>query len=257
MVNTKQKNLFLEEIRRYIYNKDGYYIDLTYGKGKISKLISDSIGRNGKLISYEINKQFKLLGELKKKKNIYYYNKCFTNIRRLKLEKRITCSVIDIGITENELINKCNKLSLISFPSGGNINEALNFTNIRVLDRKLSLFKENKNKLRVVKEIRNIRNKALITQFNRTINVKSKYIDSLTSYLSSNITIRKIKKTLRYIVDITEKMSYIIIICFNSKESSIVDEFYNKNKKELCYCKTITKKMIQKSLVSMKVIKKK
>ncbi|MGX7589781.1 hypothetical protein [Candidatus Vidania fulgoroideorum] len=256
MINTKQKNLFLREIKKYIYRRNGYYIDLTYGKGNISKIISNNISSKGKLFAYEINKQFKLLKKLKKRRNVFFYKECFTSIKRLKLEREISCSIIDIGVTENELVNNYNKLSLYSFNNKGNIEEIINFSSSKKLEKLLLKVSNNKEKRRFIKETVASRNNKLITQGNYKGNIRYNLTEKIFTHLSKINMLSKVRVILDYISNITGKLSYIIIMCFSLKESNLVDRFYRENIEIFYYCKTIRKRMNLKSFADMKVIKK-
>ncbi|MGX7458806.1 hypothetical protein [Candidatus Vidania fulgoroideorum] len=256
MINTKQKNLFLKEIRKYINNRSGYYIDLTYGKGGISKMISNIINKNGKLFAYEFNKQFKLHIKLKERRNVFFYKKCFTSIKRLKLERKISCSIIDIGITENELINNYNPIALHSFGPCSAIREIINFSSASLLEKRISSLGCNKEKRQFIRKIIKNRRAKPIIQGVQEGTRSYKFTEKTLTYLSYIGNTTKIEDVLYYITRITEKLSYIIILCFNSKELKTVNQFYRRNKQEFYYCKTVTKKINLKSFTSMKVIKK-
>ncbi|MGX7586228.1 16S rRNA (cytosine(1402)-N(4))-methyltransferase [Candidatus Vidania fulgoroideorum] len=258
MIYKKNKIIFEKEIRYYFNKKKGNFIDCTFGNGLHSKLILKIISK-GLLLAFEIEKEYFAKNKIKKK-NFFIINKCFTKLKNFKI-KKISILLIDIGFTENQIINfnsfknekillylnkYNNKINIIEKINFGSYNEIFdifkNFTKkffCKIFSK--SIIKYRKKKLIIfISQIKEIILKIFKKKFKKSKkNIFTKFISAIINYCFE--TKKKIKKLLSYIVNIIKKKGKIIIITFNSFESKIIKKFF-KYKKNFLIKKKIKKK---------------
>ncbi|MGX7582841.1 16S rRNA (cytosine(1402)-N(4))-methyltransferase [Candidatus Vidania fulgoroideorum] len=245
MIYKKNKVIFKKIIKKNFKNKIGNFIDFTFGNGCHSKIIIKEI-KKGYLNSFEINKENYKKSNIKNI-NFFIFNKCFTNIRYLKI-KKVNIALIDIGFTENQILNfnsfknekvifyskkiglKKNPLDVINFYNYKNLLEIfIKFDKIFFCKKICKeILKERKKKIILYySQIKNIVLKVYKKKYKKSRkNIFSKYYNAIINYCFE--TEKKIKKLLNYIINIIKKKGKIIIISFNSFESRIIKNFFNK-----------------------------
>ncbi|MGX7585951.1 16S rRNA (cytosine(1402)-N(4))-methyltransferase [Candidatus Vidania fulgoroideorum] len=254
MINVKQNFLFKKEIFNLIKDYKGYHIDCTYGKGGISKIINKKLSKVGQLFAYEIREDLISLGE----KGINLFNACFTNIKRLKLNKKVSTIIIDIGVTENELLNQYNKNALFSFNKNKSISESMNFSSKKVLDKVISSFVNKFKKKKFIKEAILSRKRGLINHLNNFSSFleKKRFLTKAITKISRYEEIKKISEVFPYLIDISKKGAYIIVICFSSDEVKLVKKLYKLNKSSFYHYVKFTKVKVKKTLSEMIILKR-
>ncbi|MGX7583133.1 hypothetical protein ACWNX6_00685 [Candidatus Vidania fulgoroideorum] len=240
MIFKKQKKIFDKEIKEIIkkVKHKKIFIDFTYGLGGISKVIRKNISKRSLLISYDINKLIKV----RSYKNFIFNNECYTNFTRLKLVSGIDFSIIDIGYTDNETMN-----NYFEYPKYDNfINMSTTFFLKKMLGHNFIDF--NKFRRKIVLE------KGLFSFKYFVLYYKKRNKNIITSSIRNYVYDfkNKIVCLLEYILLVLKKKSYLLIICFNSYESKIVDKFYKKNSIYFNY-KKISKRFNKCSIAVMKV----
>ncbi|MGX7576519.1 16S rRNA (cytosine(1402)-N(4))-methyltransferase [Candidatus Vidania fulgoroideorum] len=239
--------IFKDIIKFFLNKRKGNFIDFSYGNGYHSKIILKSISK-GNLLSFEIDKENFLKNNISKK-NFFILNKCFSNIKNIKI-KSLNTIILDIGFTENQILNfssfKCKK-NLICLNELGNKFDILSLINFGKYKEIYKIFKNFENSFfckKLCKYIIQYRKKIFILHNsqikdiilktykniyrNSKKNIFTKFFYAILDYCSNNK--EKIKKLINYIVNVIRVKGRIIIITFNSYESKVIKKIFKKEK---------------------------
>ncbi|UOQ27926.1 Ribosomal RNA small subunit methyltransferase H [Candidatus Vidania fulgoroideae] len=246
MIFKNQRTFFKKQIIEILKKKrkeKGIFIDFTFGTGKISKIIQKKISKGSFLISYDFNK---LLKKNVSKKNFFFYNLCFSCFKNLLFSKKVIFSIIDMGYSDNELIN--------NYFDGKNINELINFFPIKKIEKKLGF--HSFFFLKYIKKRRYQKKPFLLKDF--ITEYKNRDKKKILFYFRNFIYSFKerIKELLEYLFFVMKRGSYITFICFNSYESEIVKKFYKKNLIYFSYNK-IVKRINKKTIAVLRILERK
>ncbi|UOQ33145.1 Ribosomal RNA small subunit methyltransferase H [Candidatus Vidania fulgoroideae] len=245
MIFKNQRTFFKKEIikiTKEIRRKNGVFLDFTYGTGKISKIIKNNIYKENLLISYDFNR---FLRNTLSKGNFFFYNICFSSFKNLVFTGKINFSIIDMGYSDNELIN--------NYFDSKSINEFINFSSYKRIKKILNL--KSDFFIRYIKNVKLKGGMFLLKNFlleyrNRD---KKKILFYFRNFMYSFKN--KINELLKYLLFLMKKNSYIVFICFNSYESKIVKKFYKRNIIHFSYNK-IVKRINKKTIVVLRILKK-
>lgn len=242
MIFKNQKKIFLKEIIKILkkIKKKKIFIDFTYGLGNISKTIIKNVSKESTIISYDFSNN---INNVLVKKNFFFYNLCYTNFSRLKFPYGVDFSILDIGYTDNELLNNC-------FNNKKKIEDFVNFYPINSIKKILgnNFYSFNKYRKKVLKE----RGFFCLDDFLYEYRNKNKKKILFSFRNFSDSFKKKISFLLNYLFFALKKNSYLLVICFNSYESEIIRKFYNKNKFFFIY-KKIVKKFNKNSLAVLRI----
>ncbi|UOQ38070.1 Ribosomal RNA small subunit methyltransferase H [Candidatus Vidania fulgoroideae] len=246
MIFKNQRTFFKKQIKdilEKIKNKKGIFIDFTFGTGKISKIIKKKISKGSFLVSYDFNK---LLKKNVSMRNFFFYNLCFSSFKNLVLSKKVIFSIIDMGYSDNELIN--------NYFDGKSINELINFFSIKEIEKKLGF--SSFFFLKYIKKKRYQRKPFLLENF--ITEYKNKDKKKILFYFRNFIYSfkKKIKELLEYLFIVMKKGSCITFICFNSYEAKIVKKFYKKNLIYFSYNKVV-KRINKKTIAVLRILERK
>ena len=238
------------------------YIDATLGGGSYSELILKKIGKNGRLISFDVDIDAinAAKSKLKDYDNVTIVNDSYTNIKKYLLENNITeidgGVVFDLGASYPQLTSDTRGFSFSKEAKlDMRFNQSAEFTAYDVVNtykedelvRIFSEYGEERFSKRIAKKIVETRKiKAIETTkdlsdliINATPKIKSRIHPATRVFqairIEVNDELRNIKNTLNDLLTITSFDAILSVVTFHSLEDRIVKQFfkYHSNK---CNC---------------------
>ncbi|WP_148708325.1 16S rRNA (cytosine(1402)-N(4))-methyltransferase RsmH [Candidatus Nardonella dryophthoridicola] len=256
-----------EVVNNLINKENGLYIDCTFGSGGHSRYILSKLDKDSKLISIDRDYDSYKISKKIKDKRFFFYKSLFSNLniilKKKKIFGKINGIIIDLGLSNHQIKSKNRGFS---FKLNGKIDMRMDYTKGKTLFDILNEI--DINKLNYI--IKNYGNEYFYKKISKNIiyNIKNNKFINNTLYLSN--IIKKIKKNSNknkkihcstktfqsfriYVNDeinelnillnntkkILSKNGKLLIISFNSIESRIIKNFYNKNKKYIKFIKKI------------------
>lgn len=267
-------------IKKLITDKNGIYLDLTFGAGGHTKAILKKINKKGLIIAIDQDEDAIKNNKIKDKRLKLIHNnfKYIKNILKLKKIKNITGILADLGVSWHQFDTVKRGFSIrfdYKIDMRMNINSKISAINIinnyskKKLESILYNYGEIKNSNKIVEKIIKKRKKNYINttyELIKTINIKNKNKKKKINLLSRifqalrievNQEINVLKKLLIESPKILKKGGRIAIISYHSLEDRLVKRFFKNGnfKKEPEKNFFGIKKSIPLKIISPKLIR--
>ncbi len=264
---------FLKKIKKFLnIQKDGVYIDCTFGSGKHSLEILKNLCMSGKLFSFDIDNESLLINSKKiqdSRLNIINSNFCYMEyyIKRLGLEKKINGIIFDLGLSTWQL-DKSNRgfsflrNDFLDMRMNKNIGVSamywLNHANEKDIFNVIKNYGEDFNAKNIAKKIVFFRKKKTLEYTQDLVKIikyvvgSKKYIKSLARVFQSiriyiNNELNSLINGLKAAYNILSSKGRLVVISFHSLEDKIVKKFiYNKTNINIIPDIPLTDKQINK-----------
>lgn len=276
MITTEFKHfsvLLNESINSLNINKNGIYIDSTFGNGGHSVLILSKLGKNGRLIAIDRDPESVKLGKKIIKDNRFFIkNALFSELENIVEEKnligKINGVLIDLGVSSLQLDDSKRGFSFmkdgpLDMRMNQNIGETASEWLIRSKEKDifnvLKKYGEEKFAKRIAKEIyfynHNCkqgplkRTKELVNLIKK-INPRRKYKNSSTRSFQAirihiNNELEEIEKLLEGLLRILAINGRFCVITFHSLEDRVIKYFAKKKTRNQFFFKRVSKRYIK------------
>ena len=243
--------LLQESINLLVNNKDGIYIDGTFGGGGHSKHILKKIDNNGKLIAFDKDYDACMRASLidDERFNIYhdtYAN--FENILQLNNVKKINGALLDLGISTFQLNDNKRGISYqlegkldmrMDLTKGIALFEWINNANIQDIYSVIKNYGEEPKAKKITNKIKFFRQKKKITTTSdlvEIIKIAIGHTNNINKVLSRvfqsfrifvNNELEELNVFLNKVINYLDINGVIVVISFHSLEDRIVKRFFN------------------------------
>ena len=243
--------LLQESINLLVNNKDGIYLDGTFGGGGHSKHILKKIDNNGKLIAfdkdYDACKRASLIDD--KRFNIYHDTFAnFENILQLNNVQKINGALLDLGISSFQLKDNKRGISYqleskldmrMDLTKGISLFEWINNADIHEIHSVIKNYGEEPKAKKITNKIIFFRQKKKITtttdlveiikiaigHTNNINKVLSRVFQSFRIFINNEL--EELNVFLNKVIDYLDINGVIVVISFHSLEDRIVKRFFN------------------------------
>ena len=236
---------------------DGTYVDCTFGRGGHSKNILKKIGKNGKLIAIDKDKEAEAFARerFQNDSRFFFEKNNFSNIdsiiKKYNGENKVNGILLDLGVSSPQLDNPARGFS---FNKEGPIDMRMDTENkmtallwlkkadVDEISKVLKKYGEEKYAYKIAIKIKNsIENNQLKTtlDLSRTIydcypkskirknNPATKSFQAIRIFINKEL--QELEKILDDCLDLIEKGGRIVVISFHSLEDRIVKNFIKKH----------------------------
>ena len=243
--------LLKESINLLVNNKDGIYLDGTFGGGGHSKHILKKIDNNGKLIAFDKDYDACMRASLidDERFNIYhdtYAN--FENILQLNNVKKINGALLDLGISSFQLNDNKRGISYqlegkldmrMDLTKGIALFEWINNANIQDIYSVIKNYGEEPKAKKITNKIKFFRQKKKITTTSdlvEIIKISIGHTNNINKVLSRvfqsfrifvNNELEELNVFLNKVINYLDINGVIVVISFHSLEDRIVKRFFN------------------------------
>ena len=243
--------LLQESINLLINNKDGIYLDGTYGGGGHSKYILEKIDTNGKLIALDKDYEAYMRASLIKDERFSIHHDTFANfenILQFNNIKKINGALLDLGISSFQLNDnkrgisyqlKSNLDMRMDLTKGRTLVEWINNADAQEIYRVIKNYGEEPKAKKITNKIIFFRQKKKITtttdlveiiklaigHTNKTNKVLSRVFQSFRIFINNELD--ELKIFLNKIINYLDVNGVIVVISFHSLEDRIVKRFFN------------------------------
>ena len=243
--------LLQESINLLLNNKDGIYLDGTFGGGGHSKHILKKIDNNGKLIAFDKDYDACMRASLidDERFNIYhdtYAN--FENILQLNNVKKINGALLDLGISTFQLNDNKRGISYqlegkldmrMDLTKGVALFEWINNANIQDIYSVIKNYGEEPKAKKITNKIKFFRQKKKITTTSdlvEIIKIAIGHTNNINKVLSRvfqsfrifvNDELEELNVFLNKVINYLDINGVIVVISFHSLEDRIVKRFFN------------------------------
>ena len=243
--------LLQESINLLVNNKDGIYLDGTFGGGGHSKHILKKIDNNGKLIAfdkdYDACKRASLIDD--NRFNIYHDTFAnFENILQLNNVQKINGALLDLGISSFQLKDNKRGISYqleskldmrMDLTKGISLFEWINNADIHEIHSVIKNYGEEPKAKKITNKIIFFRQKKKITtttdlveiikiaigHTNNINKVLSRVFQSFRIFINNEL--EELNVFLNKVIDYLDINGVIVVISFHSLEDRIVKRFFN------------------------------
>lgn len=250
-----------------------YFIDCTLGGAGYTTKIAKKIGKNGKVLSIDLDeiaiKNAKQITKKNNLNNIILVKDNFSNLKKIvekkfNKNKKFNGIVFDLGLSSAQLDDKkrgfsFKKDSSLNMSFGSKKNNYTNTTekiinnwNENDLTQIIKDFGEERFAKKISKEIIRSRKENLIKTTNQLVKIINKAIPSKFHHgkihpatrtfqalrIATNRELDSLEKALPQALDLLKKQGKIIIISYHSLEDRIVKKFF-QNQSKKCICENI------------------
>ena len=243
--------LLQESINLLINNKDGIYLDGTYGGGGHSKYILEKIDNNGKLIAFDKDYEAYMRASLIEDERFSIHHDTFANfenVLQLNNIKKINGALLDLGISSFQLNDNKRGISYqlkskldmrMDLTKGRTLVEWINNADVQEIYRVIKNYGEEPKAKKITNKIIFFRQKKKITTTtdlveiiklaigytNKTNKVLSRVFQSFRIFINNELD--ELKIFLNKIINYLDVNGVIVIISFHSLEDRIVKRFFN------------------------------
>ena len=243
--------LLKESINLLVNNKDGIYLDGTFGGGGHSKHILKKIDNNGKLIAFDKDYDACMRASLidDERFNIYhdtYAN--FENILQFNNVKKINGALLDLGISSFQLNDNKRGISYqlegkldmrMDLTKGIALFEWINNANIQDIYSVIKNYGEEPKAKKITNKIKFFRQKKKITTTSdlvEIIKIAIGHTNNINKVLSRvfqsfrifvNNELEELNVFLKKVINYLDINGVIVVISFHSLEDRIVKRFFN------------------------------
>ncbi|CEL12467.1 Ribosomal RNA small subunit methyltransferase H [Candidatus Portiera aleyrodidarum] len=250
---TNQKSLFINKaIDLLINNQDGIYIDCTYGNGGHSKKILKRLSKKGKLIAIDNDFNTKIYAKKIHDKRFKLININFNKLENFAFKKKlgkVSGILLDLGISKNQIKDfkrgfsfyKNGPLDMrINNNLGIKASEMLNNYKKKEILNILKKYGEDKKSNKITNEICKRRIKypfkmtLELSNLIKKIKFKknkthpaTKVFQSIRIYINNELT--NLEKVIISSLDLLDINKKLIIITFNSLESTLIKSLIKTN----------------------------
>jgi 16S rRNA (cytosine1402-N4)-methyltransferase len=243
--------LLQESINLLVNDKNGIYLDGTFGGGGHSKCILKKIDDNGKLIAFDKDYDAFMRASLIADERFSIYHDTFTNfekILQLKNIKKINGALLDLGISSFQLNDNKRGISYqiestldmrMDLTKGSALVEWINSADFQEIYRVIKNYgEEPKAKIITNKIIFLRQKKKIITttdlveiiklaigHTNKTNKVLSRVFQSFRIFINNEL--EELKVFLEKVINYLDVNGVIVIISFHSLEDRIVKNFFH------------------------------
>ncbi len=240
--------------------RNGFYIDCTYGEGKHTMFILKMLGDNGRLFSFDCDNEAILLSSKIKDHRFMIINDNFSSIKQymnsMNLVGKIHGIIFDLGVSNIQLKNSSRGFSFMKDgPLDMRMNRNIGFSAKYWLNRasKNEIYKVIKNfgeelyAKKIANRIVNYRKYNLLdTTFKLSNLVKSilgykrkfkhqatRTFQAIRIYINNELF--HLKKALNYAYDVLIPGGKLLVISFHSLEDRIVKNFIKNKSNPNCF----------------------
>ncbi|CUR53127.1 16S rRNA (cytosine(1402)-N(4))-methyltransferase RsmH [Buchnera aphidicola] len=246
--------LLNEVIKSLNIEKNGIYIDGTFGNGGHTKEILKYLSSNGRVLGFDRDPLAFKSGKKINDSRLLLFNDVFSNILKyttqLNLNKKINGMILDLGLSSFQIKNskrgfsfqKNGPLDMRMNPLlGFSLSQKLNFLKEEKLSKILKNFGNEKYAKKIAFLIKKYqKKKPILTTFElvkiikQAVPLKYPFKNPATrTFLALRIYINQELKELKKILNISLKIlkpgAILAIISFNSSEDRIIKNFFKKN----------------------------
>ena len=243
--------LLQESINLLINNKDGIYLDGTYGGGGHSKYILEKINNNGRLIAFDKDYEAYMRASLIEDERFSIHHDTFANFEKIlqfNNVKKINGALLDLGISSFQLNDNKRGISYqlkskldmrMDLTKGRTLFEWINNADVQEIYRVIKNYGEEPKAKKITNKIIFFRQKKKITtttdlveiiklaigHTNKTNKVLSRVFQSFRIYINNELD--ELKIFLNKIINYLDVNGVIVVISFHSLEDRIVKRFFN------------------------------
>ena len=243
--------LLQESINLLVNNKDGIYLDGTFGGGGHSKHILKKIDNNGKLIAfdkdYDACKRASLIDD--NRFNIYHDTFAnFENILQVNNVQKINGALLDLGISSFQLKDNKRGISYqleskldmrMDLTKGISLFEWINNADIHEIHSVIKNYGEEPKAKKITNKIIFFRQKKKIittTDLVEIVKIAIGHTNNINKVLSRvfqsfrifiNNELDELNVFLNKVIDYLDINGVIVVISFHSLEDRIVKRFFN------------------------------
>lgn len=243
--------LLQESINLLVNNKDGIYLDGTFGGGGHSKYILKKINNNGKLIAFDKDYDACIRASSINDKRFSICHDTFSNfekILKLKNIKKINGALLDLGISSFQLGDHKRGISYqheskldmrMDLTKGVALFEWINNADVTEIYRVIKNYGEEPKAKKITNKIKFFRQKKKIItttdlveiikfaigNTNKTNKVLSRVFQSFRIFVNNEL--EELKIFLNKIINFLDVNGVIVVISFHSLEDRIVKKFIN------------------------------
>ena len=243
--------LLQESINLLINDKDGIYLDGTYGGGGHSKYILEKIDNNGKLIAFDKDYEAYMRASLIEDERFSIHHDTFANfenILQFNNVKKINGALLDLGISSFQLNDNKRGIShqlesnldmRMDLTKGRTLVEWINNADVQEIYRVIKNYGEEPKAKKITNKIIFFRQKKKITtttdlveiiklaigHTNKTNKVLSRVFQSFRIFINNELD--ELKIFLNKIINYLDVNGVIVVISFHSLEDRIVKRFFN------------------------------
>ncbi len=243
--------LLQESINLLINEKDGIYLDGTFGGGGHSKNILKQIDNNGKLIAFDKDYDAYMRASLIDDKRFSIYHDTFANfenILQLNNVKKINGALLDLGISSFQLKDNKRGISYqleskldmrMDLTKGISLLEWINNADINEIHSVIKNYGEEPKAKKITNKIKFFRQKKKITtttdlveivkiaigHTNNINKVLSRVFQSFRIFINNEL--EELNVFLNKVIDYLDINGVIVVISFHSLEDRIVKRFFN------------------------------
>lgn len=243
--------LLQESINLLVNNKDGIYLDGTFGGGGHSKHILKKIDNNGKLIAFDKDYDACMRASLIDDERFSIYHDTyanFENILQLNNVKKINGALLDLGISTFQLNDNKRGISYqlegkldmrMDLTKGVALFEWINNANIQDIYSVIKNYGEEPKAKKITNKIKFFRQKKKITTTSdlvEIIKIAIGHTNNINKVLSRvfqsfrifvNDELEELNVFLNKVINYLDINGVIVVISFHSLEDRIVKRFFN------------------------------
>ena len=243
--------LLQESINLLLNNKDGIYLDGTFGGGGHSKHILKKIDNNGKLIAFDKDYDACMRASLIDDERFSIYHDTyanFENILQLNNVKKINGALLDLGISTFQLNDNKRGISYqlegkldmrMDLTKGVALFEWINNANIQDIYSVIKNYGEEPKAKKITNKIKFFRQKKKITTTSdlvEIIKIAIGHTNNINKVLSRvfqsfrifvNNELEELNVFLKKVINYLDINGVIVVISFHSLEDRIVKRFFN------------------------------
>ena len=243
--------LLQESINLLVNNKDGIYLDGTFGGGGHSKHILNKIDNNGKLIAFDKDYDAFKRASLIDDDRFHIYHDTFANfenILQLNNLQKINGALLDLGISSFQLKDKKRGISYqleskldmrMDLTKGISLFEWINNADIHEIHSVIKNYGEEPKAKKITNKIIFFRQKKKITTTTdlvEIVKIAIGHTNNINKVLSGvfqsfrifiNNELEELNVFLNKVIDYLDINGVIVVISFHSLEDRIVKRFFN------------------------------
>ena len=243
--------LLQESINLLINNKDGIYLDGTYGGGGHSKYILEKIDNNGRLIAFDKDYEAYMRASLIEDERFSIHHDTFANFEKIlqfNNVKKINGALLDLGISSFQLNDNKRGISYqlkskldmrMDLTKGRTLFEWINNADVQEIYRVIKNYGEEPKAKKITNKIIFFRQKKKIStttdlveiiklaigHTNKINKVLSRVFQSFRIFINNELD--ELKIFLNKIINYLDVNGVIVVISFHSLEDRIVKRFFN------------------------------
>ena len=243
--------LLQESINLLVNNKDGIYLDGTFGGGGHSKHILKKIDNNGKLIAFDKDYDACKRASLIDDDRFHIYHDTFANfenILQMNNVQKINGALLDLGISSFQLKDKKRGISYqleskldmrMDLTKGISLVDWINNADIHEIHSVIKNYGEEPKAKKITNKIIFFRQKKKITtttdlieiikiaigHTNNINKVLSRVFQSFRIFINNELD--ELNVFLNKVIDYIDINGVIVVISFHSLEDRIVKRFFN------------------------------